>query len=308
MSKYFKEGCPSPGDLGPQDCPPRNRWIGVNDNFNERQLVSSWWQELIATHGTLVSYYRYNYSLSGHDFLYGEEPTAAYSPPVSFLMFVDIPTDSLLLSKFGIDTNADLIGLIHIEDFENTFGQNAEPLSKDLIDLTELGWTRPGACNPYPGLTDEGQAILDSLSGCTDAALCARIEVADMYGLIPPASADPQDFIEGTDCDNFRGSKLYEITERRDENVAEGINMLQGHYVWTIHAKRYDFSWEPGIDPEYGSDPVTDETLAGRLSGGANPPADPKPYDDNINNESDTVWDYDSDDNAYGGYGPGPAG
>jgi len=299
MSKYFQSGCIPPSQMGPNDCGTYNRYIQKNTNANERELMSSYWQELIATHGTFVHYYRYNYSLTGHDFLYGEDPTASYDPPVGFIMFVDIPTDSLLLSKFGIDTNADLVGLIHIADFENTFGRNAEPLSKDLIDLTELGWDRPGACRPYPG-TNPASAY-DAVSGCGPKALCARIDLNNTIGLVAPASA-ADEFIPGVECDDFRGSKLYEITERRDENVSEGINILQGHYIWLIHAKRYDYSWEPGIDPEFGSDPVSDETLVGRLSGGANPEADPKKYDDNIDDASDEVWEYEGDDGAYGNY------
>ena len=62
-----------------------------------------------------------------------------------------------------------------------------------------------------------------------------------------------------------RGGKHFEITERLDQDINQ-INQLLGHYVWLIKAKRHDYSFEPGIEPEKVSDQVDDDTLIDQLS------------------------------------------
>ena len=104
----------------------------------------------------------------------------------------------------------------------------------------------------------------------------------------------------------LRGAPIFEITERRDENMTMNFNMLQGHYVWILHAKRFDYSYQPDAPREPGSDQVSDETMYGKLSGGSNFPEFGKKYNQNVEDESKRIWDYEkrpgNDTSVYGKY------
>ena len=78
-----------------------------------------------------------------------------------------------------------------------------------------------------------------------------------------------------------------------------------GHYVWLIRAKRFDYSYEPGIDKESGMNEVYDDSFSGRLDGGENPKTDDKSYSDIIDEDSKSVFDYSlygDNDDVYGDY------
>jgi hypothetical protein len=91
-----------------------------------------------------VDYYVHGYSLSGHDAFYGEQTTAKYAPPVEMVVVADVSNDSIILSKFGISSNADITVFIHIDTYHQQFGIDAEPKSGDLVFLKEYGADRPG--------------------------------------------------------------------------------------------------------------------------------------------------------------------
>ena len=100
---------------------------------------------------------------------------------------------------------------------------------------------------------------------------------------------------------NGRTGKQFEITERFDEDAAR-TSQLMGHYVWLIKAKRFEWSYEPGLSAEGVNNQVYDSKYAG-LSGD---PMDTKPYEQNFDTESKNIFDYQStgtNDDAYGGYG-----
>ena len=72
-----------------------------------------------------------------------------------------------------------------------------------------------------------------------------------------------------------------------------------------IKAKRYDYSFEPGLSTEGGSDQVYDDKFSGRLADGTNSRSPNKSYNGNLEEEAKDIFDYsgfDYDD-VYGGYG-----
>jgi hypothetical protein len=115
------------------------RYLNKSNNANERQLVSDWWYEQMNHYGVSTIYYTNGYSLSAHDFLYGEDPTSSYLSAGNVIMLTDITNDSILLSKFGIMADCDMTAVVHISAFYNTFGANTEPKAGDLIELKEYG-------------------------------------------------------------------------------------------------------------------------------------------------------------------------
>ncbi len=168
----------------------------------------------------------------------------------------------------------------------------------------------------------EGQIPLSKFGYITDDEILGLIPInrfTSVYSSIPNLSAfhfDRADKIEPKSGDVFklteygntrpggRDGKMFEITERMDQDITK-INPLAGHYVWIIKAKRLDYSFEPGLQPEAGSYQVADDSLMGRLSGGMNPAEQFKPYTHDVDNISKTkVFDMDNNNNdeVYGKY------
>lgn len=294
-------------------CGPGNnsglRFNRKSDNENERRLVQSWWNELNQLYGTYVDYYIYDYSLSAHDSFYGEQPLAPFTGPTPMTMLVQFNNDSLLLSKFGIRTDADATFIVPILAFRGAFSSNAaEPKAGDLIRLTEMGWDRPGGM-------DDLNTLVSETTTCSGWEANNPIERLCNDGILSPITAincktDTNFYSAYNDEQTFatliRGAPVFEITERRDENLTMNYNMLMGHYVWILHAKRFDYSYQPNAPREPGADQVSDETIYGKLSGGTNYPENRKQYDQNVEDESKRIWDYDnregSDDSVYGNY------
>ena len=66
-------------------------------------------------------------------------------------------------------------------------------------------------------------------------------------GLVEPKAGDVFQLSEfGDDRPAGRQPKYFEITEKLDEDISQ-INQLGGHYVFIVRAKRFDYSYEPGI-------------------------------------------------------------
>lgn len=122
----------------------------------------------------------------------------------------------------------------------------------------------------------ENALILSKFGFQSDDAVTAFIHISSFYQVFPPTwepkSGDVFKLVEyGSDRPGERDGKLFEITERCDEDNS-AINPLMGHYVWMIKAKRFDYSFEPDITPEKGSNQVHDDTFYGDLSGSLSTP------------------------------------
>ncbi len=164
LSKYCTDTGPytAPGtdDVGPQLSGGYNcvygttgfRYLDVDNTTAERQLWENWWNEQIRIHGQEVNYYINGYNLSAHDFFYGEMPLVRYSTPLPMVLALTLSNDNVVLSKFGLQGEADLTAIIPITTFTNVVtaisgvlsAANYEPKAGDLIELAEYGRTRPG--------------------------------------------------------------------------------------------------------------------------------------------------------------------
>ena len=101
-----------------------------------------------------------------------------------------------------------------------------------------------------------------------------------------------------------RTGKIFEITQRVDQDVSQ-INQLQGHYIWLMTAKRFDYSYEPGAPYEQPLGQVNDDLLEGRLPGGENEPIIVKSYTGDVDVVSSPIYDYRvflDQDHVYGEY------
>lgn len=118
------------------------RYLNKEINFNERQNFNGWWKEQININGQEVQYFTNSTTLSGSNFLYGEDPSAAFNPSKPLIVLLNINNDSILLSKFGIIADSDLSGVIHYETYVETFGNSSEPKAGDVMTLSEFGSDR----------------------------------------------------------------------------------------------------------------------------------------------------------------------
>jgi len=113
-----------------------------------------------------------------------------------------------------------------------------------------------------------------------------------------PKSGDVFQLSEyGSDRPNGRDGRFYEITERLDQDIAQ-INVLAGHYVWLLKAKRFEWSFEPGLSGSAVNQQVFDDTSNPTASGAS------KPYDFSADIASKQIFDYTQTDysDVYGGY------
>jgi hypothetical protein len=122
------------------------RYLNKDINSNERNNYSGWWREQINHYGTKVRYYTNGYTLTSHNFIYGEDPTSAFEATGEIIMFTSITNDSIMLSKFGIMADCDMTAVVHISAFSELFGAGREPKAGDLIEMHEYGGfgDRPG--------------------------------------------------------------------------------------------------------------------------------------------------------------------
>ena len=283
------------------------RYLRKSTNENERRIFQSYWIEITNLYGTYIDYWTYQYSLTAQDFLYGEQPLAPFTGPDGLTMLALFQNDSLILAKFGIINDADATFIIPIQTFREKFGNTAEPKAGDLIQMTELGIDRPG------GYDDFNTIPIAPITACDQITNPLTLVCQDLLGIAASTVNCNTDSIAYTGyhtttafANLVRGAPIFEITERRDQNLTMQYNPLLGHYVWILHAKRFDYSYQPNAPREPGLNQVSDETVYGKLSGGTNWPEEPKKYTDNIDTSSDKEWDYskkpNNDTSIYGDY------
>lgn len=293
----------------------------LNKNYNKSTTaqVNKWIQEMISLYGTMVDYFVYDYKLERHDYLLGEDRPAPFLPPVAMRAIVNINNDSLMLSKFGLQTQSDLVMYVDYASFANAIGNKlARPKAGDLIRLTEFGIDRPLGPYGYPyyGIQDEGDGDGDP-NKCLTKDDCGFADAMD--GLIcckdPNKNSDEGQKSYAEKMAELQawnasggapfGPNIYEITTVKDEDVVGNLNPMLGHYAWKIEAIRFDNSYQPDAPVENGSNMVNDAPYYGKLPGGTNTAENPKLYPQTTDKEEDRYWDHNKYkfDTVYGGYG-----
>lgn len=148
---------------------------------------------------------------------------------------------------------------------------------------------------------NENALMLSKYGLLSEDEVTAYVHISSFYatfGNIEPKSGDVFQLAEyGNDRPGGRNGKFFEITERLDEDAAT-INALAGHYVWLLKAKRFEWSFEPGLSGEAVNSQVYDDTKNPTASGAY------KPYDYSADIESKQIFDYSKTDygSVYGGY------
>lgn len=154
----------------------------------------------------------------------------------------------------------------------------------------------------------ENALVLSKFGYQSDDQVTAYLHISSFYIHYPPSyepkAGDVFKLVEyGSDRPGERDGKMYEITERCDEDNSK-INPLAGHYVWLLKAKRLEYSFED-IPQEKGNYQVHDDTFYGDLSGSTTTPTQRvSSYPQDPDSESKKfVFDMSVNDTLqYGGY------
>lgn len=318
-------------------------FLNKNQNKSTNAQINKWIKEMIALYGTQIDYFVYDYKLERHDQLLGEDRLSPFLPPVGMRAIVNINNDNLMLSKFGLQTQSDLVMYIDYQSFANALGNNlSRPKAGDLIRLTELGMDRP--LGPYGFPYYGADCETETPSGSGSASASGDTPASGTSGFEP--LLDPQECTEKDECcqiidvdslicckdpnkndgddtygDNMAklsawnlsgrapfGPNIYEITTVKDEDLAGNLNPMLGHYVWKIEAIRFDNSYQPNAPVENGSNMINDAPYYGKLPGGTETPENSKLYPQTTDKEEDRYWDHNKYklDQVYGGYGYKP--
>ena len=304
------------------------RYLNKNYNKTYSNLIRQWTTEIVQLYGTRVDYYVYNYNINRHDYLYGEDNAANFSQPIPMTVVAKVNNDSLLLSKFGLETQAELEVYVPFDTFAQAMNNpRARPKSGDLIRLTEAGLDRPGG-GGYPyvygmcpsGDGDDGDGDKRNGKCSVTTSECGFVTGGAMDLLkccIKSDGSTPNSLSEDfntSGCENnpmsgwLRGPNIYEITQVQDDNIPMGLNPMLTHTTWHIKAIRFDNAYQPDAPVEAGSDQVNDSPYYGKLPGGTATPENPKLYPQTGEKENKNHWNYDKYnlDSVYGEYGSLP--
>ena len=143
---------------------------------------------------------------------------------------------------------------------------------------------------------NENALMLSKYGLVSDDELTAYISISTFHSVFglsaEPKSGDVFNMVEyGSTRPGGRGGNNYEITQRLDQDIAQ-INPLAGHYVWMIKAKRFEYSFEPGIPDEKLNKQVFEDRIITTSAGLPVSGAD-KPYSSNVDAEQRSrVFDY----------------
>lgn len=124
-------------------CQTEFRYLDKDKNEGMIEIFDDWWNEQIGLYGTKVKYYVHGYDLEEHSFLFGEHTTAEYAEPKDLIIVTTISNDSIILSKFGIQSEAEFVAMIPIRKYFEVFGEGEEPKAGDLVWMEEWGRGRP---------------------------------------------------------------------------------------------------------------------------------------------------------------------
>jgi hypothetical protein len=144
--------------------------------------------------------------------------------------------------------------------------------------------------------------MLSKFGIMADCDMTAVVHISSFYeragcGVEPKAGDLIQLTEYGADRPGGRIAPIYEITERDDEYLPM-TNPLLGHYVWYIKCKRWEYSFEPGMQTGPNNKQLSDGGDYGRLAGGENPEELFQPYPDSVQNSAKCIYDYYSEDST----------
>jgi hypothetical protein len=290
------------------------RYNSKENTTGARDMLLTIWDDYIKINGVKMSYRVHGFNVNRQDnVLYAEDATAPFADGVDLIAFPEFSNDGMLLAKFGIESTADMSLLISIPEYTRKFGDPENPTvvphpkSGDVIEMVEMGWDVT-ELPPNPDFTYTDPETGDIVELDAKTLLCK-------YGIPEGQTQNPAEII--LNLEDYYGYKyvryprMYEITEVRYQDLSmAGVNFMQGHYVWLLEAKRFEYSFEPNINPTgtVVQPEVADDNFFGSILGDQVVSGNERTYNPSLDQVSkEKIWDYDANektnDSIYGGYG-----
>lgn len=109
----------------------------------EQTLYNNWLQDLVNTYGVLIRYYPYSFSIEEMNSLFGEDMITGFDNDKTFRAYVEISSNSNILSRFGIKVDAQVSLSIPFTTWNNYF-PGLEPKAGDVFVVINTGCGRQG--------------------------------------------------------------------------------------------------------------------------------------------------------------------
>jgi hypothetical protein len=230
----------------------------------EQTLFSNAYSDLINNFGITIEYYVHTFDTATADLLLGEEPIAPFIGPTQLKMYVELVEPSPRYQQYGIVSEDEFTGYLHIQTFYDTMQAMVLHLGTEGYDYF---------------ITESGEHYIIINNGI-HGTVHQRVEPKAGDLIVVSAL--------GCDRPGDRTAKIFEITERMDQDTQGQLNPMLGHYIWRIKAKRYEPSAEPYAPEEGGDDQIYDNLLSHKLSSTIVTPfsSTPKTYTWDIDDES----------------------
>ena len=200
------------------------------------------------------------------------------------------------VNGFNLSAADTLYGEHPLQEFQGpTLLKAYLELNEANLALAKFGFDPQDDLTAYFHI-DSFTTAMSSLSVYTTNGQRVEPKSGDLIQILPLGCDRPGD----------RGANIYEITERRDQDVTD-INPLLGHYVYRVRAKRYMHTYETNAPHESGDEQVYENTITGKLSSALFPElstSNEKSYPGDIDETSqDDVFDQSVNDTSiYGDY------
>lgn len=103
------------------------RYLNRSRLNSEHQLQKSYYREAIRHHGVDAIYFRHDatpyeeVSAVNYDYTYGEKSTTSYWLSAPVVIYMENTGDTIILNKFGIESDTDMEAYILVDDFTENF-------------------------------------------------------------------------------------------------------------------------------------------------------------------------------------------
>ena len=115
----------------------------VDQPSNDQNAYNEWLKELVELYGVQIRYYSNGFNLPSMNFLFGDDMVTGFDETLTFKAYVEISNNSSIMSRFGIQINAD-VGVAIPFDTWDLYFPNREPKSGDVFVVVNTGCGRRG--------------------------------------------------------------------------------------------------------------------------------------------------------------------
>jgi len=115
----------------------------VNQPSNDQVSYNEWLKELVGIYGVEIRYYPNKFSLTDMNIIFGDDMISGFSSDITFKAFVEISNNSNIMSRFGIQINAD-VGVSIPFDTWDIYFPDSEPKAGDIFVVVNTGCGRRG--------------------------------------------------------------------------------------------------------------------------------------------------------------------